>query len=183
MDRQTVERVASYYPPQEQAKDDMVFSEAFRKPIRARRYLEMKDLLRIADWKSPRPKPLLRSNSAELLQTVSRKAFAERDPEEAIRHLDRLRGVSVRMASAILTIYEPDTYTTLDQNAWRSLARLGYVDDPGTNLDAFLSKPETYAPYLATCRNLATDCRVSLRTLDKCLWVLRGRTPAEFFGT
>jgi hypothetical protein len=85
LNRQTVERVASYYPSQDQAKDDLVVSDAFRKPILGRRYLQMNDLLRIADWKSPSPKPLLRCSSPESLRTASQRAFAERDPEEAIR--------------------------------------------------------------------------------------------------
>jgi hypothetical protein len=46
LDRQTVERGASYYPAQEQAKNDIVSSDAFRRPVLARRYLEMSDLLR-----------------------------------------------------------------------------------------------------------------------------------------
>jgi hypothetical protein len=182
LNRETVMSVATCYPPNEEAKDDKVFGDDFRKPILARGYLIIEDILRIADWKSPRPKPRILENNPNLVRVFTQQAFEEPDVGEAVRKLDQLRGVGVRMASAILTAYDPSTFTVLDHNAWLSLEQMEYVQSPTRPLEAHLDRSDTYPPYLRVCRRLATSLNVSLRTLDRCLWTLKGRTPAEFFA-
>jgi hypothetical protein len=183
LDESTIKKVAANYPANEEAKDERVLCDAFRRPILQRGYLTAEELLSIADWKSPRPKPRLRNNSPDLIQSITRDAFAAQDPLRAVKALDQLQGVAVRMASAILTVYDPQTYTVLDQRAWRSLERMGYVAPPKEALETHLNRAETYVRYLGICKRLAVQTSVLLRMLDRCLWTLNGQIPAEFFST
>jgi hypothetical protein len=181
LDRETVEKVAACYPPREQAKDNKVFSDDFRAPFVARGFLELEELLKIAHWKAHRAKGYIRRNDPERVQAVTGQAFAEEDPCLSVRLLDHLHGIGVPMASAILTVWKPDTFTVIDVNAWASLRRLGLLPRL-TRPDSSFVYPETYPPYLQLCQKIATDLAVPLRTLDKCLWTLNGETPEEFLS-
>src|SRR5208282_2163481 len=85
----------------------------------------------------------------------------EADTERsAIEILDRLHGVGVPVASAILTTINPEKYTIIDIYALRSL---GISEGPTDRADYYLA-------YLRKCRELAQQFKISLRTLDHALW-------------
>jgi hypothetical protein len=178
LDKATVERIASKYYPHE--ADALVFSDGFRKPLVARGYLEMREFEEIARWKAKeRVMHHIRSNRPQTVMACTHEAFGEPDPERAVSILDPLKGVNVRMASAILTVHDPDGHTILDVNAWMSLQKLGLVTPPKISLQWHLDKPATYADYLRVCKSLANELYVPMRVLDECLWVLKGRAPEE----
>lgn len=79
---------------------------------------------------------------------------------EAIEVLDRLHGVGVPVASAIMTTIDPVRYTIIDIYALRSF---GISDAPTNSVDYYLT-------YLRKCRELAQQLKISLRTLDHALW-------------
>jgi hypothetical protein len=79
---------------------------------------------------------------------------------EAIEVLDRLHGVGVPVASAIMTTIDPVRYTIIDIYALRSF---GISDAPTSSVDYYLT-------YLRKCRELAQQLRIPLRTLDHALW-------------
>ena len=79
---------------------------------------------------------------------------------EAIEVLDRLHGVGVPVASAIMTTIDPVRYTIIDIYALRSL---GISDAPTNSVDYYLT-------YLRKCRELAQQLKIPLRTLDHALW-------------
>jgi thermostable 8-oxoguanine DNA glycosylase len=79
---------------------------------------------------------------------------------EAIETLDRLHGVGIPVASAILTMINPNKYAIIDVYALRSL---GIEDGP-------TDRTEYYIAYLRKCRELAEELRMPLRILDHAMW-------------
>lgn len=179
LDRATVERIAQEYYGIEY--DEPLFSDKFREPILARGYLKKDELVEIARWKAPRAAGYAERNDDKTVRLVTRCAFACPEPCLANYVLQYLHGVATRMASAILTVYKPDEYTVMDVRAWASLTRLG-LEKLGLEPSMDLNSSETYGAYLAACKRLADELGVDLRTLDRCLWALNGRTPEELPG-
>jgi len=169
LNRDIIESIAALYP-------DWVLADVFRHPIVNRGYLNMAELIEIVRWKSPRSITYVQRNNAKQVKNVTLEAFADQDPCSAVRKLDRLHGVGVRIASAILTVFDPCRYTVLDVRAWASLEMLG-LRELGLHPSMSPDRAETYAAYLAACKRLALEHGVTLRTLDRCLWVLDGEPP------
>ena len=175
LDKATVEMIAEDYYPVKYL-DTLLFSHEFRGPIGRNGYLEMDDLLNIVDWKAQRASGWAKRNDAPTVKSVSKWAFATPNPCFAVHALTYLIGVGVRMATAILTVFDPEKYTVMDVRAKATLVRLDLLAD--INLDDC----RNYRPYLEACKGEADRLGVSLRTLDKCLWVLNGQTPDEFLN-
>lgn len=120
----------------------------------------------IFDWKSPRPKPHLESNSAVRIKECLDKACEaglSGNAIGAINHLDKIKGVGVRMASAILTCIDQDRYTVLD---FRALTALKYpMQAAASDYTA-----EAYGIYLGACDRIATENNITKRSLDRALW-------------
>ena len=174
LDKATVERIAQDYYPVKYL-DTLLFSAQFRGRIRANGYLEKEDLLKIASWKTAgRFTSKAEPNDPETVESVTKWAFAAPSPCCTVHALTYLIGVAVRMATAILTVYDPEKYTVMDVRANATLVNLGLLKDRD------LDHCRTYGPYLEACEAEADRLGVSLRTLDKCLWVLNGETPDEF---
>jgi hypothetical protein len=115
----------------------------------------------IVRWKSPRKIACIDDNTDTEIARALRFASDPRTSERsAIDVLDRLHGVGIPIASAILTTMFPERYTIID---FRALESLGIVRAPTDSVDYYLS-------YLAKCRELARKHKVSLRTLDRALW-------------
>ena len=173
LNKDIIKSIAALYP-------DRVFADAFRCPIVKRGYLNMTELIEIVRWKSARSTTYVKRNTDEKqVKHLTREAFDAQDPCIAVRKLDRLHGVGVRIASAILTVFDPCRYTVLDVRAWASLKRLG-LQGLGLQPPMSLDSAETYGAYLSACRRLAVEHGVSLRTLDRCLWVLDGEPPGKW---
>jgi hypothetical protein len=91
---------------------------------------------------------------------ATRQALGAADEAARMRALLELEGVGVPTASTLLYVAFPEDYPILDVRALESLG----------------VKPRSQYPvsfwlqYLAACRELASSCDVSIRTLDKALW-------------
>ena len=178
LDKDTVERIAR---ERYDVKYDMtsIFSDEFRCPILQRGYLLKDELIEIVGWKAARQKPNAERNEPRLVEDVTRQAFAADDPGFAAWTLRYLAGVATRMASAILTVYNPCRYTVMDVRAWATLESEGLLPELGLSPDMDLNYCDTYGSYLSACKCLASRLGVSLRTLDRCLWALNGELPEE----
>jgi hypothetical protein len=99
-------------------------------------------------------------NTDAVIEQVLRSASAANNERSAIEALDKLHGVGVPIASAVLTAIAPEKYTIIDVHALRSL---GVSDD-------LIQKVDYYLAYLNKCRELAKQFKISLRTLDHALW-------------
>jgi hypothetical protein len=82
------------------------------------------ELLVMARWKSVRATPHYRRNRPAAIRAVSRAALAAASERERMEWLVRLRGVSIPVASAILTLLAPRRYGVLDIRVWQLLHAL-----------------------------------------------------------
>jgi hypothetical protein len=161
VDRTFIKRWSVAYP----ANEDTELLTIVGPSVRARGAYDRTDLLAVGDWKSPRVRGRLDSNSDELIHDVTLTALAA---PETIKHsvLTLLSGVGIPMASAMLTAWNPDEFTVLDVRALASLRATGELNSTG---------PPSYTSYLQLCRRIARRCKCDLRTLDRALWASNGR--------
>ena len=129
---------------------------------------EQEDLEWIVDWKSRRAAGYFQENEPSVLNEVIDETIRTAGPARKLETLLELKGVGVPMASAILVFMDPAAYTVLDQFAWKALEEAGHLDSELSNTP---TKGE-YLSYLGVCHGLANDLGVSLRTLDRGLWML-----------
>ena len=185
--RRLVDRYWGITSPKDAERERRLLSDEFRKRMTRRRYLCRDDpkngdeLLKIAEWKAARQKPNVNRNNPDFTKVVTREAFrlaGAGNPGMAAQLLCYLQGVHVRMASAILTVYDPTAFTVMDILAWNALGYIGsqpVLDPPGLQPETYLGKASTYDAYLQVCRAVAKEHDVDLRTLDRCLWVMGQR--------
>ena len=141
-----------------------------KRAIAARRrsgrpFLTLAILEALARWKSPRILPLIRRNSPLAVRQAARLVQAARDEAARLGALLALRGVGIPVASVVLHFAFPNRYPVLDVNVLAALQRLGVRE-------RFPNTPEGWLRFCAELRRLRSRYRVSLRTLDKALWML-----------
>ena len=130
------------------------------------------DLEWIIEWKvrvftKPTLKHLNKNDDEEIRAQIE-KAVHDSSIRSKVEALTSLTGIGVPVASAILLFINPDRFTVIDERAWNVLQETGYLgqelsDDPTA---------DEYLMYLGACWTLANEYDVSLRTLDRALWVL-----------
>jgi hypothetical protein len=125
-----------------------------------RGYYTRPEFVLVCAWKTPRSKPLVASNAEASVEDVTRAAFANQDEAGRMAALCSLRGVSRPTASVLLHFAFPDGYPIID---WRALESLGQPRRSSYPVPYWLG-------YLESCRNLAADAGVTMRTLDRALW-------------
>lgn len=128
-------------------------------PIQKRGYFLREEFLYLAEWKSPRPRKRYESNSDDYIEEVTAIALAARSERLRINVLKTLEGVSLPVASVLLHFSHRDPYPIID---FRAVWSLGLDEYPGTF--------EFWWAYTEYCRQLADECRVNMRTLDRALW-------------
>ena len=87
---------------------------------------------------------------------------------KAVELLDDLSGVGVRMATAILMFYDPERYSVMDVNAWRSLIYIGFAD----TFDFWYEDAEDYPAYNEARLRVSREFHRTLRETDRALWAL-----------
>ena len=142
--------------------------------VAARGHLAARELLEIGRWKSARTLPLLRTNPEAEVRAVSTLAFAPTTPDHLRHHvLTALSGVGAPMASAILTVWNPDRFTVTD---YRARGALWKLDARGVFSIATPRVPQPnlldYPMLLATVLRLRNTIgrTIQLRDLDRALW-------------
>lgn len=110
-----------------------------------------------------------RSNEEATVNEALEEALTADSVIESVKTLRSIAGVQVPMASAFLLFMDPAAYTVIDQKAWTVLREFGYLSNEHDN-----HSTEQYLLYLGTCRSLATEYDVSLRDLDRALWMIGG---------
>jgi hypothetical protein len=135
--------------------------------IAAREYLTSSELTKIVTWKSQRTTGIL-EDDPDTIRDVTRVALASNTPEW-MRHriLSILDGVGHPVASAILTIWDPDNHTVIDD---RSVAALRKLWGLGLLPSEPPSQTNRYWTYLKVYRDIAADLGVAHRDLDRALW-------------
>ena len=172
LSRRVIEHLESKYPEQEDMYEEEIeqfesLPTAFEEGTWSREDLEW-----IIEWKvGVFTKPILkhlRKNDDEEIQARIEEAVHEPDIRSKVEALTSLNGIGVPVASAILMFIDEDRFTVIDERAWNVLQETNYLSQE-------LSEDPTvdeYLIYLGACWTLANEYDVSLRTLDRALWVL-----------
>jgi hypothetical protein len=133
---------------------------------RERQFLDMDDFLTICRWKSIRPLHFSRENAPDYVQAVTGTALTTDNERLRIESLTLLRGVGWPVAAAILHTCHREPYPMLDLRALRTLTGKGDILQTCPTKDL----PDLWRQYTAFCRQLAKNCGVCMRTLDRALY-------------
>ncbi len=146
-------------------KEDYVFN-IVGKNIKNRGYLTKEELLEIVRWKSARAIRKAEANSNEVVEKITKFAFEIDDEEVKIMVLTSLNGVSIPMASSILTIPFPDKYGVIDIRGWQTFYSLGLVNYKKETFNV-----KDWLLYLKTMRGLSDKFNVTPREVDKAIFM------------
>jgi thermostable 8-oxoguanine DNA glycosylase len=146
---------------------------AIAKRIEAGEELDNRDVLQILKWKLGRvTNANAKTVSAENLNQINEAIKVAKKPEcgaEALEALDRIPGIGLATATAILTICYPEKFTILD---WRALEML----QEATRVSADDWTASTYMKeYLPRVREQQALWACTLRDADRALWGLSVR--------
>lgn len=147
--------LASRFPP---ADDRRLV--AFGAAARRRGRYTRAEFIEICAWKTARSRPKVAANPAARVARMTGRSLAAEDEVTRITALLELHGVGMPTASTLLYFAFPDDYPILDVRALESLGVRSRTHYP----------VHFWLEYLHTCRALARDHGVTLRTLDKALW-------------
>lgn len=136
----------------------------------------LENLYTIMRWKSHRRADLIKLADKENTILLLKKALSANQASDAIDVLRRIPGVGVPMASAIMTMIDPERYTVIDVRALKSL---------GDNKKRQISA-KFYQKYLDFCIQYVeeidfppSDDATNLRLLDKALFFAKGESIDE----
>jgi hypothetical protein len=146
-----------------------------------RGYISREELRKIGKWKAGgRIDHHLRKNSTSTVEEQSELAFRASGDEESIEELTELKGVSVPVASTILTMFDPSSFAVVDFRAFRALGVANpalldsvnysrYVDFMNHFLN-YGTNSAAYSFYMDEVRNLARQEGLLPRQIDMALW-------------
>jgi hypothetical protein len=137
------------------------------RPARRRGYLTPAELEAVCRWKSARAIHHIRANTRAQVRAATRTALESRDEGERLAALLALKGVSVPMASALLTLLDPRRYGVLDIRVWQLLHGLGVVTRSPRGVGFGLAQ---WQQFLATIRFVAARLGVTARAVELTLF-------------
>jgi len=139
--------------------EDRIMEEAGRRLVNAE--FDIEDATAVVRWKSHRPLWLFVQNKPPDVEAAIKAAIAAThagDFRRAVTSLTSLKGVGLKMASAILTAMFPTIYTLCDIRASEALGQKDY------------GSLRYYLAYLDYCRRMAAQYGVTLRDFDRANW-------------
>lgn len=132
-------------------------------------YFTRSEFLSMCKWKEPRERRRQNwsSNTEDEVRTLSAQAFGAPDEARRILHLCRLRGVGIPVASAFLTLVDPEHYGVIDIRVWQLLVFYQEVDydSEGRTLQVL-----HWLDYLDKIRLWANELKVSVRAIERTLF-------------
>ena len=140
-----------------------------RRLSRARRrgYLTSSELEAVCRWKSPRAIWHIRANRPARVRAATGAALAARGEARRMAALLDLDGVSVAMASAILTLLDPRRYGVIDIRVWQLLHAAGTVS---RNREGASLREANWREFLAVIRHFAKKLQVTARDVERALF-------------
>lgn len=147
---------------------------------RARGYLTPGELSRVCYWKSPRAIHHVRANPAATVRRATAAALSARDERVRMRTLLALRGVSVPMGSALLTLVFPRRYAVIDIRVWQLLFAEGVLHSNPTGRGLSV---EQWCEFLVVVRGVGRKLLVTPRAVERALFSLhRQRQVGRLYG-
>ncbi|MFN7917882.1 MAG: hypothetical protein U0Q55_21220 [Vicinamibacterales bacterium] len=152
------------------AAEDGAALDLFRalRSVRARGHLTLRELKIVCRWKSARAIRHIEDNAPHDVHRISRRALSNPDEIHRLKTLQELSGVSVPMASAILTAINPRRYGVIDIRVWKVLHGLGAVS---SNANGVGFTAAQWFEYLCIIRALASDLATTPRHVDHALFL------------
>ncbi len=136
--------------------------------VRGDKVLKKSELIEICEWKSIRAIRHIESNHPSTVRSLTRKALSTRSEQKKIEYLIQLRGVHFPMASAALMLINPKRYGVIDFRVWQVLYSMNSVqNNPKGTRFTF----ENWHQYLSIVRFHAKELGVSVRSIDRTLWL------------
>jgi len=135
--------------------------------VRVRGYLTRGELEAVCLWKSARAIQHIRSNSAWQIRTATRRALSTTSERRRLEELMALRGVSVPMASSILTLVDPRRYGVMDIRVWQLLHAIGAVTKKPAGVGF---RFHDWCEFLMTLRSFAKKFNVNARDIERALF-------------
>jgi hypothetical protein len=136
---------------------------------RVRGYLTHNELEKVCRWKSARAIHLIKKNSIVRTRTATRRALATRSERRRFEALTSLDGVSVPMASAILTLLYPRRYGVLDIRVWQLLYAMGAVTKKRSGVGFDFNN---WYQFLMIIRYFAKKLHVGARDIERSLFLV-----------
>ncbi len=151
-------------------KEDVKTAALIRELLHARRrgYLTREELEKVCRWKSARAIRLIKHNNAARVRAATRMALATRSERRRLEALRTLDGVSVPMASAILTLLNPRRYGVIDIRVWQLLYALGEVTRKSSGVGFNFNN---WYQFLMKLRYFAKKLRVGARDIERSLFL------------
>ncbi len=131
--------------------------------VQKKGYLNKDEFLEICMWKSPRPKKFYLSNSGESVENILREVLSSNSEEAKMGLLTSLKGVSIAVASAILTLLNPKDYGVIDIRIWQLLYNYGEVNRNPKGQGFCIAD---YIDYLDILRKYAREFNVNARKIE-----------------
>ncbi len=129
-----------------------------------RGYLTFDEFYKICMWKSARQKNNYLKNK-DIVEKVTKKVFAEKEESKKIEILCKFNGVSIKTASAILTVVFPKEYGIIDERC------LDVLNKYSIKISKYASV-KNWLKYLGIIRKLAKDNKRIPRDIDMALFAM-----------
>ena len=136
--------------------------------VKTDKVLTKAELIDICRWKSPRAIRHIEFNRPATVKALTGKALSTRSEQKRIGYLTQLRGVSLPMASAILTLVDPKRYGVIDIRVWQLLFAIKSVtkNPKGVGFNF-----KNWYHYLCKLRYHAKELGVPVRTIERTLFL------------
>jgi hypothetical protein len=131
--------------------------------------MEPFDFFAIVAWKSNRTKTKIKKgldDAEKTVQGLMGEVAQAKTPRDKVEVLLQVWGIGLAVASAILTVCDPDEFTVLDYRAWDVLEGASLQGLP----EHYPATSDEYLDYCRVCRQLAERVGMRLRDLDRALW-------------
>lgn len=135
--------------------------------VRKRGHLTPSELENVCRWKSARAIHHIKKNSATRVRTATGRALATQSERRRLEALMSLDGVSVAMASAILTLLNPRRYGVIDIRVWQLLYGIRAVTKNPSGLGFTFTH---WQQFLTIIRQFAEEFHVAARDIERSLF-------------
>ena len=146
-----------------------------------RGHITRDELRKIGKWKTgSRIDHHLKKNNQTFVEQQSTVAFQASNDTKQIEALSELKGVSVPVASTVLTMFEPNNFAVVDYRAFRALGAVKpSLLDPRTyptyvefmkNFQNYNTSSGAYSFYVTNIRQIAQREGILPREVDMALW-------------
>ena len=149
----------------EEAEDEQLFKSL--RLAKARGWLLKSELITICKWKSARAIRHIESNSPYKIKKHTQAAFSSKSEMIKIEELNKLKGVSIPMGSAILTLTNPKRYGVIDIRVWELLYKIGTMQ---TNPNGINFNFREWYRLIVILRYHATKMDVTVRDVERTIF-------------